>query len=102
MFVSDNRTNRPGSSSYDAWYFSVGRSLGSKFYLTLDYSTSLSVLQLTDSGGLAIVTKPSSRRFSLSGIWNMSRTFSILVTGEQLDDDTTTQYRALLGLTYRF
>lgn len=102
VFVSDNRTNRPGSSSYDAWYFSVGRSLGSKFYLTLDYSTSLSVLQLTDSGGLAIVTKPSSRRFSLSGIWNMSRTFSILVTGEQLDDDTTTQYRALLGLTYRF
>jgi hypothetical protein len=102
VFISDNRTNRPGSNSYDAWYFSLGRSLGSKFYLTLDYSTSLSVLQLTDSGGLTIVTKPTSRRFSLSGIWNMSRSFSILVTGEQLDDDTATQYRGLLGLTYRF
>lgn len=102
VFVSDNRTNRPGSNSYDAWYFSLGRSLGSKFYLTLDYSTSLSVLQLTDTGGLTIVNRPSSRRYSLSGIWNMSRSFSLLVTGEQLDDDTATQNRWLLGLTYRF
>jgi hypothetical protein len=102
VFVSDNRTNRPGSNSYDAWYFSLGRSLGSKFYLTLDYSTSLSVLQLTDSGGLTIVNRPSSRRYSLSGIWNMSRSFSLLLTGEQLVDDTATQNRWLLGLTYRF
>ena len=102
VFVSDNRTIRPGSSSYDAWYFSVGRSLGSRFYLTLDYSTSLSVLQLTDLGGLTIVNRPSSRRLSLSGIWNMSRSFSIFTTGEELDDDTSTQYRGLLGLTYRF
>jgi hypothetical protein len=58
VFVSDNWTVRPGNSSYDAWYFSVGRSLGSRFYLTLDYSTSLSVLQLTDSGGLTVVNRP--------------------------------------------
>jgi hypothetical protein len=32
----------------------------------------------------------------------MSRSFSLLVTGEQLDDDTATQNRWLLGLTYRF
>jgi hypothetical protein len=102
VFVSDNRTIRPGSSSYDAWYFSVGHSLGSRVYLTLDYSTSLSVLQLTDSGGLTIVNRPSSRRFSLSGNWNMSRSFSVLATGEKLDDDTSTQYRGLLGLTFRF
>ena len=102
IFVSDNRTLRPGQSSYDAWYFSVGRSLGSRFYVTLDYSSSLSVLQLTDSGGLTIVNKPSSRRFSLSGIWNMNRSFSILGTGEQLVDDTSTQYRAFLGLNFRF
>jgi len=102
VFVSDNRTIRPGSASYDAWYFSLGRSLGSRLYVTLDYSTSLSVLQLTDSGGLTIVNRPSSRRYSLSGIWNTSRSFSILVTGERLDDDTSTQYRGLLGLTFRF
>ena len=102
VFVSDNRTIRPGSSSHDAWYFSLGRSLGSRLYVTLDYSTSLSVLQLTDSGGLTIVNRPSSRRYSLSGIWNTSRSFSILVTGERLDDDTSTQYRGLLGLTFRF
>lgn len=102
VYVSDNRTIRPGSSSYDAWYFSVGHSLGSRLYLTLDYSTSLSVLQLTDSGGLTIVNRPSSRRFSVSGNWNMSRSFSVLATGEKLDDDTSTQYRGLLGLTFRF
>lgn len=102
VFVSDNRTNRPGSSTYDAWYYSLGRSLGSRFYVTLDYSTSLSTLKLTDSGGLTIVNQPSSRRVSLSGIWNMSRSFSILLTGEQLVDDTSTQYRGFLGLTFRF
>ncbi len=102
VFVSDNRTNRPGTSSYDAWYFSLGRSIGSRFYLTLDYSTSLSVLQLTDLGGLTVVNKPSSRRYSLSGIWNMSRSFSLMLTAEELVDDTSTQNRGLLGLTYRF
>jgi hypothetical protein len=102
VFVSDSRTIRPGSSSYDAWYFSLGRSLGSRLYLTLDYSTSLSVLQLTDSGGLTVVNRPSSKRYSLSGIFNLSRAFSVLVTGEQLVDDTTTQNRGLLGLTFRF
>jgi hypothetical protein len=102
VFVSDNRTVRPGASSYDAWYFSLGRSLGSRFYVTLDYSTSLSVLQLTDAGGLTIVNRPSSRRYSLSGVWNMTRSFSILATGERLDDDTSTQDRAFLGLNLRF
>lgn len=101
-FVSDNRTIRPGSSNYDAWYFSLGRSLGSRLYLTLDYSTSLSVLQLTDSGGLTIVNRPSSRRYSVSGTFNVSRTFSVFLTGEQLVDDTTKQNRGLLGLTFRF
>jgi hypothetical protein len=100
--VSDNRTNRPGNSSYDAWYFSLGRSLGSRLYLTIDYSTSLSVLQLTDSGGLTIVNRPSSKRYSLSGTFNISRAFSLFLTAEQLVDDTTTQNRGLLGLTFRF
>ena len=102
VFVSDNRTIRPGSSSYDAWYFSLGRSLGSRLYLTADYSTSLSVLQLTDSGGLTIVNRPSSRRYSLSGTFNASRAFSLFLTAERLVDDTTTQNRGLLGLTFRF
>ncbi len=101
-YVSDNRTIRPGASTYDSWYFSLGRSLGSRLYLTLDYSTSLSVLHLTDSGGLTVTTQPSSRRYSLSGIYNLSRAFSLFVTGEQLVDDETTQNRALLGLTFRF
>ena len=102
FYASDNRTIRPGASSYDAWYFSLGRSLGPRVYVTLDYSTSLSVLQITDSGGLTVVNKPSSRRYSLSGIWNVSRPFSVLVTAEQLVDDTSKQNRGLLGVTFRF
>ncbi len=106
VYVSDNRTTRPGatsgSQSYDAWYFSIGRSVGSKVYLSLDYSTSLSVLALTDSGGLTIVTRPSARRYSLTGIWNVSRAFSFLLTAEELVDDAVTQDRGLLGLTFRF
>jgi hypothetical protein len=102
IFVSDNRTVRPGASSYDAWYFSLGRSLGPRFYVTLDYSSSLSALQLTDSGGLTVVNRPSSRRVSLSGVWNLTRAFSVLATGERLDDDTSTQVRAFLGLNFRF
>jgi hypothetical protein len=102
VFASDNRTIRPGSSSYDAWYFSLGRSIGPRLYLTVDYSTSLSILQLTDSGGLTIVNRPSSKRYSLSGNYNLSRAFSLFLTAEQLDDDTATQNRFLLGLTFRF
>ena len=48
------------------------------------------------------MTRPSSRRYSLSGIFNLSRAFSLFVTGEQLVDDETTQNRGLLGLTFRF
>lgn len=101
-FASDNRTIRPGSSSYDAWYFSLGHSLGSRLYLTADYSTSLSVLQLTDSGGLTVVNRPSSRRYSLSGTFNVTRAFSVFVTAEQLVDDTSKENRGLLGLSFRF
>ena len=100
--ATDSRTNRPGTQSYDGWYFSVGRSIGSRLYLTLDYSTSLSVLQLTDSGGLVVQTRPSSRRYSLSGMFNLSRAFSLFATAEQLTDDSSTENRGLLGLTYRF
>jgi hypothetical protein len=102
VYVSDNRTVRPGASSYDAWYFSLGRSLGSRLYVTADYSTSLSVLQLTDSGGLTVVNRPSSKRYSLSGTYNVSRAFSLFLTAERLVDDTSTQNRGLLGLTFRF
>lgn len=59
-------------------------------------------LQLTDSRGLTVVNRPSSRRFGLSGIFNLSRSFSIMVTGEELIDDSTTANRGLLGLTFRF
>jgi len=48
------------------------------------------------------VNRPSSKRYSLSGTYNLSRAFSLFLTTEQLVDDTAKQNRGLLGLTFRF
>ena len=102
LTASDYRYNRPATGSYDSVYASIGRNIGPKVYLTLDYTTSLSVLRLTDSAGAIVLSRPKSKRYALSGVVNLSRAFSILLTGEQIRDDTARQFRGLLGLTFRF
>ena len=102
LTASDYRYNRPATGSYDSVYASIGRNIGPKVYLTLDYTTSLSVLRLTDSAGAIVLSRPRSKRYALSGVVNLSRAFSILLTGEQIRDDTARQFRGLLGLTFRF
>jgi hypothetical protein len=99
--VSDNRTHRK-SSSYDAWYASLGRSLGQKFYFSADYSSSLSILRWVGSNGVTVETRPRMKRYSLYGMWNVSRSFSFMITGERIKEDETTQNRILTGLMYRF
>jgi hypothetical protein len=101
LTASDFRYNR-SSGSYDAIYASIGRSIGPRLYLTFDYTTSLSVLSLTNSDGVVVQSRPRSKRFALSGTVNISRAFSLLLTAEQISDDTTRQFRALTGITYRF
>jgi hypothetical protein len=102
LSVSDNRYNRPSTGSYDSWYASIGRSLGPSIYLTLDYTTSLSVLNITTFDGLVVQSRPRSKRYSASGVVNISRAFSVFLTAEQIRDDDSRQNRGLLGLMFRF
>jgi hypothetical protein len=100
--ASDSRINRGSGGSYDSWYASVGRSLGSRVYLTGDYSSSLSVFHFTSASGFLIETRPLTRRLALSGIINTTRGTSLLINVERVIDSTATQTRVLSGLTYRF
>lgn len=96
-----NRNDRPGGA-YDSWYVSVGRSFGSRLYLSVDMSSAVSVLRTTGEGGVVVESRPSSRRYTLNGNLNLGRGFSLLGTVERLTDDTTTQTRAMGGLSFRF
>jgi hypothetical protein len=100
--ASDSRIDSGASGSYDSWYVSVGRSLGSKVYLTGDYSSSLSFYRFTSSTGFTIESRPTTRRLAVSGVFNTSRRTSLLVTGERALYDDATQTRILAGLTWRF
>ncbi len=102
LTASDNRYNQPSSGAYDSLYASIGRNLGPKVYLTLDYTTSLSTLSMTTADGLVVQSHPHSKRYALSGVVNISRPFSLFMTAEQIRDDTSRQFRGLLGLTFRF
>ncbi len=102
--VTDNQYRRPEGGNDDAIYVSLGRSVGSRVYLTAEYSTSVSFLRFTDSGGVVVETRPRTQRYALSGIFNLTRAFSVLLTLEHLQGDETDndQDRGLLGLTLRF
>jgi hypothetical protein len=100
--ASDSRIDRGTSGSYDAWYVSVGRSLGPKVYLTGDYGSSISVYHFTSTTGFVIDSRPTTRRFAFSSVINTSRKTSLLITGERVLFDDGAQTRILAGLTWRF
>lgn len=102
LTASDNRYGMPSGGSYDSWYGSIGRSLGPSVYLTADYTTSLSTLNLTGADGIVVQSHPRSKRYSLSGVVNLSRAFSVFMTAEQIRDDGSRQTRGLLGISFRF
>jgi len=101
LTVSDSRTLRGSQSSYDSWYVSAGHVVGSRGYLSGDYTTSLSTLNLTASSALQIQTNPRTQRFSGSATVNLNRTFSLLVTVEHTIDPSYTDNRVLAGITFR-
>lgn len=101
LTVSDNRVDQP-SGKYNAWYGSLGHSIGPRFYGSVDYSTSLSLVRLVDSGGVIVETRPKTKRYGTNGVWNLSRWFSLLISAEQLKDDSSTEDRVMLGTTFRF
>jgi len=99
--ASDFRTDRLGNK-YDSWYVSLGKSVGRSVYVSADYTSSLSIVRLTDAGGVTVESRPSTKRYSLSSVINLSRVMSVLITAERLAELTASQNRALLGLTFRF
>jgi hypothetical protein len=81
---------------------SLGKTLGRRVYLSLDYNTSLSVFHYSDGDGGFIELRPESERWSLSMNANISRLFSLLLVAEFMDHDDFEEVRALTGLTFRF
>ncbi|MEK6631185.1 MAG: hypothetical protein AABY89_10670, partial [Acidobacteriota bacterium] len=100
--VSDYRYDRGSSSSFDSWYVSVGRSAGSRVYLSGEFSSSLSVLRFTQSNGIVIENKPATRRLGGTSLIHLSKTLSLLGTVEHTTGDSYNENRFMTGLTYRF
>jgi len=99
--VSLYRMDRGQPGSYDSWYASAGRSLGSRVYLTGDYTSSLSVVRFLGGDGIVIESRPHTDRYSVTTIVNLTRAVSLLATAEHTADDTYSENRVLAGLTYR-
>jgi hypothetical protein len=100
LTLSDNRSER-ADGSHDAWYTSIGRGFGGRVYLTADYSSSLSIVRVVNDGTI-IEHRPRSKRYGLSGLWNVTRAFALTASAEQIRDDTSTDQRGTLGIIYRF
>ncbi len=99
--ASDSRMHRP-TGSYDSLYVSLGKTLGSRVYLSADYTTSLSVFRIVGSDGVVVENRPQSRRTSLTSNINLSRVFSLFFTAEHLTETGSRENRVLTGLTVRF
>lgn len=99
--VSLTRIDRGAPGAYESWYVSVGRRAGSRVYLGLDYSSSLSVLRLVGRDGFFVESRPETRRVSGTATTHLGRRWSLLATVERTDDDTSSEWRLLSGLTYR-
>ena len=97
---SDSRVER-SAGPYHSSYFSLGRSMGRAVYVSIDYSTSLSVVRFLRSDGVIIETRPSTRRYSGSASITLNRAFSLLTNVDQTMDGDLTELRFLTGLSYR-
>jgi hypothetical protein len=101
VMVSDNVMDRTGNH-YDSVYASLGASLGRAVYLSADYTTSLSILSFTNSGGVTIESRPQTKRYALSSNININRTLSLVLTAERFMVDTGHEDRAMAGFVIRF
>ena len=99
--ATDSRISR-SSGGYDSAYVSVGKTLGSRVYLSADYTTSLSVFHFTGSDGVTVESRPQSKRYALSSTINATRRFSFLLNAERLVEEGTVENRLLTGVVVRF
>lgn len=89
--------------TYSAWDASVGRNIGTRLYVTGDFSTNLSSVRLVDERGLfTLEHRPRTRRYEISTLANLTRHYSLLFTADLTEDSEVTQQRFLAGVTVRF
>ncbi len=100
--VSDARMHGP-SAWYDSWDVSLGRSIGSRMYLSGDYTTSLSAFRMLAQEGLFVIdSRPRTNRVSLSDLIHLNRRLSLLASGDRTRDGSLSELRWLLSVIYRF
>jgi len=100
LTASDSLMDRP-SGRYHSWYVSAGRQAGRRTYLSVDYSTSLSVVRFSRSDGIVIETRPQTTRTSGTATANISRAWSLMATLERTSESDMSEVRGLAGVTYR-
>ncbi|OYV99823.1 MAG: hypothetical protein B7X11_05000, partial [Acidobacteria bacterium 37-65-4] len=83
---SDALIDRP-TGPYHSRYVSVGHTIGRKVYLSGDFSTSLAVVHFVRSDGVAIETRPWTRRFSSNMSAVINRQFSLIGVVDYMVDE---------------
>lgn len=94
------RYERP-TGPYDSTYVSVGRGLGRMWYVSGDFSSSLSVVRFLNSEGVIIETRPSTTRYSGTANGMLSRHFSVMAVVDYTEDVGYHEVRLITSLTYR-
>ena len=100
LTASDSRIGR-ADGAYHSRYFSVGKQITDRIYVTGDYSTSLSIVRFTPSSGVTVESRPRTTRWSGTMNANVTRMLGLLVIGERTHDATFDDLRIVSGLTYR-
>jgi hypothetical protein len=97
---SDAMIDRP-SGPYHSRYISLGHTVGRRVYVSGDFSTSLAIVRFVRSDGVAIETRPWTRRFSANMSATLNRQFSLIGVVDYVVDDGLKDLRVMTGLTYR-
>ncbi|MGE5359502.1 MAG: hypothetical protein ACM3NQ_10825 [Bacteroidales bacterium] len=99
--VSDARMSGP-MSTYDSWDALVGRSLGTRMYLSFEYATWLSAFRAISQDAFQIETRPRTNRYSLSDLIRLGRRVSLLASLDRTEDGFLRELRWMTTLVYRF
>lgn len=89
------------TGTYHSSYFSAGKQLGDRIYVSGDYSTSLAIVRFTPSSGITVETRPRTVRWSAMANVNLTRAVGLLAMAERTSDESYLDVRFLSGLTYR-
>jgi len=99
--ITNSNYSQAGQSSYNSWYFSLGKTFGRSLYLEGFYSSSVSILRYFGDD-FQVETRPHTDLYGLSSVFYMTRRASLLLTLERTSGDMPGETRLLTGISYRF